>query len=605
MKWFFIVLCIYVLSLFFRTARLPDWLVREISIFASPADEVVTLGGVSFGFRSGLVVDRLSVYGRAVSLPLVSADRLRLDLFARKAFVSRLCVAPVVNAAGAQATGPCESSRDLSFDFPSFDEFELDLDRPDIMGIAPERVTCKVSSSPRRLAVRDIYLLWPDGERRMVMNGTLDADLDSGMLKAFVGGQALQRHIRPLLVSLDVPSSYPYIDAFTQVKGPVPASCAVMADLRNGDLHLDIDLAPKMGLYKRVPLDWATSRIAVDVKTRGSDLCCRTDVGPLETCDSRGRRFGGTLSVVCTNDSTRLLIDARSNLTKVDTLGIIDCFDQGTFDFLTTDEAPQISARGRVVINGAPSEETDLRGRVETAYGALFSLPGKNISFDYRFCGDRVTVTNAVLEGVTQGRVTGVCELAFPGLETHDATFDADVRYDDMRLQDLAQVFEVVSDRRDGNVSGRLRLSGRLAPESFARSLCGSSEFNVKGGHLSQVPLFAGLTELLAEYVPGVSSIVNQGDASGTFKLADGIMTTSDFCIEGNLFSIKASGSYDIAADRLDFVFRTRFMRNDSFLKMLVRPITWPFSKLLMEFRLTGSVSNPRWEYINILDRVL
>jgi hypothetical protein len=31
----------------------------------------------------------------------------------------------------------------------------------------------------------------------------------------------------------------------------------------------------------------------------------------------------------------------------------------------------------------------------------------------------------------------------------------------------------------------------------------------------------------------------------------------------------------------------------------------WPFSKLLMEFKLFGSLGKPDWKYVSILDRLL
>ena len=37
----------------------------------------------------------------------------------------------------------------------------------------------------------------------------------------------------------------------------------------------------------------------------------------------------------------------------------------------------------------------------------------------------------------------------------------------------------------------------------------------------------------------------------------------------------------------------------------VVHPITWPFTKLLLEFRATGPVDSPKWEYISVIDRIL
>lgn len=56
----------------------------------------------------------------------------------------------------------------------------------------------------------------------------------------------------------------------------------------------------------------------------------------------------------------------------------------------------------------------------------------------------------------------------------------------------------------------------------------------------------------------------------------------------------------------LDFTVRVTLLKNESLLgKFLIRPILWPFSKLLMEFKVTGGLDAPRWEYISLLDRIL
>ena len=76
--------------------------------------------------------------------------------------------------------------------------------------------------------------------------------------------------------------------------------------------------------------------------------------------------------------------------------------------------------------------------------------------------------------------------------------------------------------------------------------------------------------------------------------------------IEGSLFSIAAKGCYDMVNDNLDFTVRVQFLKNESVLgKYLIRPIMWPFTKLLLEFKATGPIDNPAWEYISVLDRIM
>jgi hypothetical protein len=48
-----------------------------------------------------------------------------------------------------------------------------------------------------------------------------------------------------------------------------------------------------------------------------------------------------------------------------------------------------------------------------------------------------------------------------------------------------------------------------------------------------------------------------------------------------------------------------RIFRNDSVIGRLANPITWTFSKLLLEFRVYGSINDPQWKYISVLERLL
>ena len=137
------------------------------------------------------------------------------------------------------------------------------------------------------------------------------------------------------------------------------------------------------------------------------------------------------------------------------------------------------------------------------------------------------------------------------------------------------------------------------------RRLDGRGSVKIKDGQLAQMKLFAGLTDALAKRVPGIGFIVNQTDASCDFTVTNGVFATENLYIEGGLVSLKARGTYDIVSDNLDFIVRVRFSKNESLASKLIHPVTWPFTKLLLEFKATGSIDSPDWEYLSIIDKVL
>ena len=137
------------------------------------------------------------------------------------------------------------------------------------------------------------------------------------------------------------------------------------------------------------------------------------------------------------------------------------------------------------------------------------------------------------------------------------------------------------------------------------RGLNGAGRMKVTDGMLAQMKLFAGLTKLIAEKVPGVGFLVNQSQASADFTITNGIFRSDNVYIEGGVVSLKGWGTYDMAADNLDFTVRVQFMKKESLMGKIIHPVTFPFTKLLLEFKATGPIDAPNWNYISIIDRML
>jgi len=163
-----------------------------------------------------------------------------------------------------------------------------------------------------------------------------------------------------------------------------------------------------------------------------------------------------------------------------------------------------------------------------------------------------------------------------------------------------------VDDGVIGDTIGRLEFRFPRAMTNNYEVLNGKGHVEVKNGQLMRLKLFAGLTKLLAEHVPGIGFLVDQTEDSGDYVIDNGVIKTDNIYIEGGVFSIKMYGKFDARKDDLDFTVRVQFTKKDSLMgKYFIHPVTWPFTKLLLEFRLTGTSSEPQWEYLSVIDRVM
>ena len=405
-------------------------------------------------------------------------------------------------------------------------------------------------------------------------------------------------------MTLDVPVSVEYMDAFTGVTEPIPVSAKWDVNLVNNDFRMLLDLHPQLGRYNDVPMRRVDGELGLSVFTRGTNLTCVTTVGPLSALDPKGRPLDGRLVVTVTNDVTKLDFDVKSGIELKDLLSIADCLNDGTLDCVSCETPPEITVTGTLMPDFARQAENNLHGTVAFKKGVFFESPVEDVAFSYSYVGDTISFDNISLRGKEGGRYTGKAKLHVPASDPDSASFSMVFSCSDGSLGEIAEVLGGDFGGRHGVVNSEVEVTGPISTNLYSH-INGCGKVRVTEGRLAQMKLFMGLTDYLAANVPGVASLVNQSQASVDYTITNGVFASDNIFIEGAVFSIKASGTYDIPADKLDFTVRLQLLKNDSFLGKLVHPVMFPFTKLLLEFKVTGSVDDPKWDYISVLDRIL
>lgn len=607
----FAVFCFFLVLLAVRDQRVPtsvlDWICRRVS----SASAVVNCQSATVGFRRGIRLSGLRVFNphsRRPLEPVLSGDVLEIRPLSRRIVAEGVRYPRLPDSYydhdddGADAREPPPA---MELTLPRLPTLAVELLRPSILGVDAERVSLRVRSSSGRMEFDDIALSWPDSERRTGLGGSCVIDAKDMRLEGRVDGTARQANIRPLMVALDLPIACTYIDAFTGVTEPVPAGCGWKVDLASRAFSVLVELHPELGRYNGVPMKNVDGRISVNVTFPKGGKRYVTTVGPLTANDRRGGVLDGQVSFDNGTGRDRIRFDATSTLAKNDILDIVDCLNDGLLDCLKCATPPRVSVNGFLFPDPADVDRNDLHGTLEFAAGSLFGAELRQAHCEWSYVGDTVTFTNAAAQGLQGGMISGRAAFRVPVRGRENALFDLALRVDDGHLGEFTSGLGIDFGERRGELSGEIELRGTCA-EKVAPGLNGRGSLRVRNGRLAQMKLFLGLTEMLAEYVPGVAAIVNQSQASADFKFRDGVVSTENLLIEGSLVSIKASGSYDMVADRLNFIVQVRILKDENLLgKFLLRPILWPFTKLLLEYRLTGGIEKPEWKYISILDRVL
>ena len=178
-----------------------------------------------------------------------------------------------------------------------------------------------------------------------------------------------------------------------------------------------------------------------------------------------------------------------------------------------------------------------------------------------------------------------------------------------MLLADVLKIGGFAGDYVGSEVFGesecRLHFAFPRAMTNNYEVLNGSGSVSVKNGQLMRMKGFRGLVDAMPSIAPAVTWFSDSTQASADYVIENGVVRSDNIYIEGTLFSIKMYGRFDAVHDDLDFTVRVQFAQKDSLLGKMLHPLAWPFTKLLLEFRLMGSAANPRWKYISIIDRIL
>lgn len=221
-------------------------------------------------------------------------------------------------------------------------------------------------------------------------------------------------------------------------------------------------------------------------------------------------------------------------------------------------------------------------------------------------CLNYVTTVGPITGTDTEGRyLDGTVTIV--GTNRHNS-----VTVDAKSSQPLADVLKIggftgdyVGEDVFGESTCRLTFDFPRAMSNNYEVLNGSGHVVVKNGRLMRMKGFRGLIDAMPKIAPAVTWFTDSTQASGDYVIENGVVRTDNVYIEGTLFSIKMFGWLDTVRNTQDFTVRVQFAKSDSMIGKILHPLTWPFTKLLLEFRLTGSPENPKWEYVSVVDRVV
>ncbi len=615
----FALFLIFVLPLFFCERQLPESWVRAAADAASDDEIVTSIGSISLKLPEGIRVRNVRIFDKKAKSPapllsFESAD-VRISLprlvFDRNSALKRIRIfgASMPRMPDSWYEPVLERKEEWKpVDFsevPELRPFSLELYDANILGIRAESATIDaVSVSPRGISAEGFRLVWPDTDRQMSLNGRVNVDASTQMLKASLSGETRLAGIRPLLVALNVKGAVDYIDSFTALDHPIPVNAAIEANIANSDFGLTADLKTTGGTCSGVPLDTIYTKLRTAICTRGSfyNLSVALENTDLRTAD--GSTASGTVVYEYTNDVESIKMDVSALMPPDEITALADFLNNGELDVLKTEGKASVSVSGIVYTAPEKAADNKLKGTLKFGRTEIAGIKAASVESELALSGTSVSFGNINAVTPQGGKCFGDARLDIPDFDPARISLWLSMNGKKVPLGDVCDALHFKLDNATGLVDFDATVSMPL-DDSMMEGLNGKGSVKCHKGVIVQLPIFAGFTSYVARNVPGVSSLTDQSNANCTFTITNGVMRMPDVLVEGRVFSIRGKGLLNLPADELDFTVRATVFREGSFLSVLTSPVTWTFTKLLLEFRVHGPFEKPQWDSVTVLDRIM
>lgn len=242
---------------------------------------------------------------------------------------------------------------------------------------------------------------------------------------------------------------------------------------------------------------------------------------------------------------------------------------------------PSSIVQGKVHLKDATKNK--LAVTLQSNVGLDYDLLGRTLAFGPTTAQVDI-IGNKVFADVKRAALMGghIALKAVVSLDPKDQTFSADVKIDRVNFAKITKLY-FHFDTSKGRVSGAYKFDARTGKENLMR---GAGHLRVEDGDVFAIPILGPFSDILGSILPGVA-YQTAHLATADFTVANEIINTKNFTIQGAGFSMFGSGDLYFMTGKLDMDMRINA-------KGLPGIVFFPVSKLL-EYVSTGTVSEPAW----------
>jgi hypothetical protein len=600
------LLVIGVFIYFYIAARpIPRETLNKLLIAVGTDTDAVDARHAAFGLREGLILSKVRILPKGVVAPeWFSADELRISGSVRpdraprewieSVVAHRLQIAsiPSFTSAGSSAGGASATTTNRAPLVIS--PMRIDLVDASFLNMRFKRIQALLRQEKDTVVVDNAKIEWPSDRGVEEVAGTIRMNPVTGLIEGQLNGALLPDRIYPLLQMLQARGVLDIAHRFVFGLKPVEVEARFRVAPAEPHYELRLTLALEDCLYDGVPLKKANAMIVAE----GTNDLTHITVQPL-VCERPDGKLSGSMTIDTITSNMDFIAQSDLPVTPLLRLIRVD-IDPARYD-LTFPTSPRLTATGRVPLDGN-LDGIVINGTYQNATTTVRRVPLQNLQCDFGIVTNSYNLRN-IRTSAAGSDVSGTFSLfMLPGPATQ-ASYRTSLQFEHLDVETFA-IQLGFTNYPIATAKAEVSLASRFG-DDHAKLLNGEGSVRLENGQLGRVPLFAGLTGYMARHVPGVEFLVSQTQATIPFVITNGMLYTDKVQVEGDVFNITGAGTYHFPNDNLDVTVRASVFKRTTWLGRIVQAVTFPFSKLLMEFRARGSLGNPNWEYRGVLERIV
>lgn len=551
----------------------------------------------------GLTLEELTLHSPEGRL-LASVQKGRIDfhLLTSGSFVERLKAIDLDRLYVAQVVYDEEAPEVELPDFaaielPEVANVALHLTQPDILELRVEEASGYMTLEKHRVLFQQINgRIHGEDEHA---EGEVTLDLQTGIVSATIRGFSVPERIRGLWHALDFPLIEDYCNNFT-LKRPVWADCAFCVGLdkyRNiFDFRLDLT-SDAGGTYNGVPFDSGETTI----RCRGI-WDSETVIKPMIARRNGKIAATGSMTFDCATDVFSFQVQG-DGIFPEEYRKILDLDCLQVIPEVTCDTPPVLTLSGAFpfLSDATPADITLSGNATLLGHGAFMGITFADAQADLSMVDGTFAMGNLRLTVADNGAIAGAIRFNIPPTAEY-TDLSAHLDFSQLSLPKVLAPLDLPS-VPNLLATGSLTLGCRTN-ETCRESLHGSFDVEIGGSIISRLRLFAGLTDLMADNIPGISAITDVSTAKLQGTIEKGLIDIPDFTLSGDLFAMEGPVSYNIPKDQLHALLSVGNFKRDSIMGTLTRWALLPANRFLLQIELSGPIADPEWNIVTFVEKI-